>query len=56
MAPGFFFSGENDALVEVAAIDPALRLFIVSPHAEDFDGMLGIMDLIHETMLDIDPA
>ena len=28
----------------------------MSPHPKDFDGVLGGIDLIHETMLDVDAA
>ena len=30
--------------------------FVVSPHPKDFDGAFGGMDLIDETMLDVDAA
>ena len=31
-------------------------LFVVSPHTDDFDYVLGVMDLIHQAMLDVDAA
>lgn len=34
----------------------AFGSFVVSPHTDDFDGALGVIDLIHQAMLDVDAA
>ena len=46
----------NSVVTPYFACGAGVRSFVVSPHADDFDRTLGVIDLIHQAMLDVDAA
>ena len=36
--------------------DQTFGSFVVSPHTEDFDGVFGVIELLHKTVLNVDAA
>lgn len=47
------FTGQFQAAIDLTIGSPKYKLFVMTPHAEDFDGTKGFNHLIDKAMLNV---